>query len=137
MGRYTSGDIEYKFMFGVQSSDAANRFKVKPEYIFWEEDDCVPILTNLYYKFTKNNLKDIKNELKLIQDEIGEPFKGFYNYFKKNKYEYSPEDLIKILALQRDDFDKKIKLFADFRLGEKIKEVIEKRGKCEFYVELE
>ena len=36
MGRYYSGDIEGKFAFGIQSSDAADRFGVigqPPEYL--------------------------------------------------------------------------------------------------------
>jgi hypothetical protein len=43
MGRYTSGDIEHKFVFGVQSSTAADRFGATycesnyVEYYFDEE----------------------------------------------------------------------------------------------------
>ena len=51
MGRYTSGDIEHKFWFAVQNSNAADRFGVtgvQPE--------------ELYYYFDNGNLDDVEEE---------------------------------------------------------------------------
>ena len=39
MGRFTTGDIDYKFMVGVQSSRAADRFGYLGETIFYEDED--------------------------------------------------------------------------------------------------
>ena len=60
MGRYYSGDIEGKFWFAVQRSDAADRFGVtgqEPGY--------------LEYDFSKENLPQIKKELTKIKKTIG------------------------------------------------------------------
>jgi hypothetical protein len=46
MGRYYTGDIEGKFMFGVQSSDDANFFGVEGESrsldYYYSEEDTLP-----------------------------------------------------------------------------------------------
>lgn len=39
MGRFTTGDIEYKFMVAVQSSRAADRFGYLGETIFYEDEE--------------------------------------------------------------------------------------------------
>ena len=52
MGRYYYGDIEGKFWFAVQSSDAADRFGVigeEPHY--------------LEYDFTEDDLEEVEEEL--------------------------------------------------------------------------
>ena len=59
MGRYYSGDIEGKFVFGSQSSSAADRFGVAgrtPGY--------------LEYYYDETNLEDLETELKNIEDEV-------------------------------------------------------------------
>ena len=57
MGRYYSGDIEGKFWFAVQSSNAADRFGsigYEPDY--------------LEYYFNEDNLPDVQKELKKIEE---------------------------------------------------------------------
>ena len=76
MGRYYSGDIEGKFAFGSQSSDAADRFGVEgrtPGY--------------LEYYYDETNLDDLETELKLIEDEMGEHgeyLKVYYDLYGSN-----------------------------------------------------
>lgn len=55
MGRYYSGDINGKFWFGVQSSDAADRFGVTGKADF------------LHYYFTDHDLPQVENEIKAIK----------------------------------------------------------------------
>ena len=53
MGRYYSGDIDGKFWFALQSSDAADRFGVtgtQPNY--------------LYYYFDESDLEAVEEEIK-------------------------------------------------------------------------
>ena len=54
MGRYYFGDIEGKFAFAIQSSDAADRFGVSGEQ------------NTLSYYFGSDNLDTIEEELKNI-----------------------------------------------------------------------
>lgn len=61
MGRYYSGDIEGKFAFGVQSSNAADRFGVEgqpPDYI--------------EYNYNQDDMPLLKDELKVLEDSFGE-----------------------------------------------------------------
>ena len=39
MGRFATGDIDYKFMVGVQSSRAGDRLGYLGETIFYEDED--------------------------------------------------------------------------------------------------
>ena len=52
MGRYYSGDIEGKFMFAVQNSNAADRFGAT---------GCYP--NTIEYHFDEDHLEDINEEL--------------------------------------------------------------------------
>ena len=72
MGRYYSGDIDGKFWFGVQSSNAADRFGVtasEPSYI--------------NYYFDEENLEDVENEIKNIKESLGEWKEKLDNFFNK------------------------------------------------------
>ncbi len=61
MGRYITGDIERKLWFAVQNSNAADRFGVtgyEPAY--------------LEYQFEQDDLEKVQEELKVIENLIGE-----------------------------------------------------------------
>lgn len=115
MGRYYNGDIEGKFWFGVQSSDAADRFGVEgvqPEY--------------LEYRFDTEHIPTIKEELTLIEKTIN--VKDYESYHYDCKCNKTAEELN-----ITEDGDKE---FADYRLGKQILERLEKDGECWFEAEL-
>ena len=59
MGRYYSGDIEGKFWFGLQASNAPSRFggvEQEPAYIT--------------YYFEEESLEEIEQEIKAIEEKL-------------------------------------------------------------------
>ena len=58
MGRYYNGDIEGKFWFGLQSSDAADRFGYEGT------------TTHLDYYFDQEELPTVEAEIKSIEESI-------------------------------------------------------------------
>lgn len=101
MGRYYSGDIEGKFMFAVQSSDAGERFganeleKSLIEYV-------------VYY----DSYQDIKKEL----DEIlstGAVARVDRMFEKESGYN---DETCKVYGVSKNDLSE----YADYRLGRKI-----------------
>jgi len=119
MGRYYSGDINGKFWFAVQSSNAADRFGVigeTPNY--------------LTYYFDESNIDEIKEELKRIEESLGEQLKIMENFFNKGTG-YNDE------MLKENNIDEnKLSDYADYLLGEKILKCIEENGECSFDAEL-
>lgn len=123
MGRYYSGDIEGKFWFGVQRSDAADRFGVtgyEPNYI--------------EYYFTQENLPQIKKELAKIKKTIGSENLKKLNKFFKNVNGYNDQIMTEDGVLEiwnEHDSD-----YADYLLGEKIKNYLKNNYECSFKAEL-
>ena len=128
MGRYYSGDIEGKFVFGSQSSSAADRFGVAgrtPGY--------------LEYYYDETNLEDLETELKNIEDEIGEQGEYLKIYYDL----YGVEDDVKITFGEYLEKGEKKPLnkeqlleFFDYRIGKKIQACIKEQGSCSFTAEL-
>ena len=119
MGRYFSGDINGKFWFGTQSSDAADRFGIEgyvPEY--------------LRYSFDKKNLEGVEKEIKNIEETLGEKL-ALINEFFKEKESYSSSDLNKAGITGND-----LSEYADLELGIQIRDCIKKLGYCSFEAEL-
>ena len=128
MGRYYSGDINGKFVFGSQSSVAADRFGVvgvAPGYVD--------------YYFDEDNLEDLELELKNIETEMGE-----HGHYLKVYYDlHGSSDDVKITF---EDYLKKgdkkplskdqISDFFDYRIGKKIQGCIKEQGNCSFTAEL-
>ena len=124
MGRYTSGDIDHKFWFAVQNSDAADRFGVtgvQPE--------------ELYYYFDEDSLPGIKQELKNIEDKLGNNLVLMNKFFEENT-SYTDEKLAEYLIVELDVAKNLLKDYADFELGLKIAEAVRTTGECEFTAEL-
>jgi hypothetical protein len=126
MGRYYEGDIDGKFWFGVQSSNAADRFGSKgyePNYID--------------YTFTReDHLGTVKNELDSIRTAIGEDnIKILDNFFEQNnaysnlKMEEINKDLPGIWNKHKSDY-------ADYGLGLQIYNYLLEHDYCEFTAEL-
>lgn len=71
MGRFTTGDIEYKFMVAVQSSRAADRFGYLGETIFYEVEETKEVFSiEIHYIFDKNDLRYVKEELENIKNNL-------------------------------------------------------------------
>jgi hypothetical protein len=123
MGRNYFGDIDGRFWFAVQNSNAADRFGVtgvEPQ--------------ELYYYFDKGNLDDVEEELKVIKKQLGSYRTKMKEFFKSNEY-YSDEDLVKHLGIPEDKVKKLLKDYADYELGMKIRKSILENGQCEFTAE--
>lgn len=119
MGRYYSGDIEGKFWFGVQSSNAADRFGQRgyePNYI--------------EYHYTDHDLDEVEVEIKRIKDELGNKVEILDRFFTEY-YSYSDDDLEKIGISNHD-----LSEYADLELGIKIRDCIKENGVCSFTAEL-
>lgn len=119
MGRYYNGDIEGKFWFGLQPSDTASRFggeELEPSYIT--------------YYFNEDHLKEVEEEIKYIEEKLGDNKKIIDDFFSK-KQSYSNKELEDIninQAMLRD--------YADLELGIKIRDCIVENGECTFDAEL-
>ncbi len=115
MGRYYNGDIEGKFWFGVQSSDAADRFGVEgvqPEY--------------LQYNFDEEQIPTIKEELALIEKTINvKDYDSYHHDCDCNKTAVE----LNITGVGNEEF-------ADYCLGKQILERLEADGACWFEAEL-
>ena len=123
MGRYTSGDLEHKFWFAVQNSNAADRFGVtgvQPE--------------ELYYYFDNGNLDDVEEEIKIIRKQLGKHRTKMNEFFKSNG-SYTDEKLAQYLGVSVDKAKTLLSDYADYELGMKIRKCILENGQCEFTAE--
>ena len=118
MGRFYSGDIDGKFWFAVQSSDAADRFGVtgeEPNYIT--------------YYFDEDNLEDVEAEIKNIEEGLGDKIATLDKFFEENNG-YNDEMIQKIGITKNELSD-----YADLGLGRKIRDCIKETGQCCFEAE--
>ena len=124
MGRYYDGDIEGKFWFAIQASNAGDRFGVQgqtPNY--------------LEYYFDQSNLDDIKDEVENIKNTLGtykEKIDDFFNIGRT----YTHEQLADFLKVDIEKCRLLLREYADLELGEKILKCVEQNGSCEFRAEL-
>ena len=136
MGRFTTGDIDYKFMVGVQSSRAADRFGYLGETIFYEDEDTKESFpVEIHYNFDKNYLKYVEKELENIKNNLTDNLEKIDLFFNSRKV-YQVEELALFLNKTAEETFEILHEYSDFKLGNKIKECIEKKGKCEFYAEI-
>jgi hypothetical protein len=120
MGRYYSGDIEGKFWFAVQSSAVAgDRFgcvESHPEVIDYYADE--------------DHLPTINQELKNIEDKMGDQLAKYDEFFNKNNG-YNNQMLT--------DAGLDVKLledYADYGFGVKLRDCIIEQGSCSFTAEI-
>jgi hypothetical protein len=120
MGRYYNGDINGKFWFAVQSSEAPSRFGgncYQPQVI--------------HYEFDKNeHYEDVCKEVDAIKTNLVNNLQKIEDLFK-DKLSYTLDDLSK--AEITDDM---LSEYADLLLGIKIKECLEQQDYCNFEAEL-
>lgn len=128
MGRYYSGDIEGKFAFGIQNSNAADRFGVIGQ---------IPNFIEYYY--SEDNLDDLKEELKNIEDAFGEHKPALKIYFDLYKTQdnapLSFSSYIKEGGLP-ELTESQLSEYYDYLLGRKILDCIQETGTCTFDAEL-
>lgn len=120
MGRYYSGDIKGKFWFAVQSSDAPSRFSKSAEC----EPSCIE------YFFDEDHLSEVQEEIKRIEDKLGNNLEKFDKFFKDNMG-YN-DIMLKEAGLPVDMLED----YADYKLGKKIEKCIIDQGQCSFSAEL-
>ncbi len=124
MGRYYSGDIEGKFWFAVQSSDAADRFGVTgqtPNY--------------LEYYFNEDDLTDVQEEVQRIKETLGEYLPKLEEFFSE-RGGYTDEQLAEYLEVDYVTTKYLLMEYADLHLGLKIEKELLETGSCEFQAEL-
>ena len=120
MGRNYDGDIVGSFWFGLQGSNAANRFG----YIGHPPE-------HLEYYFDEDNLKECEKEIKVIERKLGgnlELLDDFYDINVVDKPEHKA-----MVELISDDL---MADYADLVLGRKIRDCIKEIGGCSFTAEL-
>jgi hypothetical protein len=119
MGRYYNGDINGKFWFALQSSDAASRFggeELEPNYI--------------EYCFNEDHLDGVNEEIKNIQDSLGDKVKVLDDFFRGGAG-YNDKTLEGFGVTNKELND-----YADLGLGIKIRDCIMEIGHCDFTAEL-
>jgi len=130
MGRYYSGDIEGKFWFALQSSNAPSRFgaqEYEPSYI--------------NYYFDEEQLPKVKSELNRIEEILGEDLKRLQDFFEQtNGY-----NMIMIIDFYQTRYNETINEeevkdmlveYADYELGMKIADCIKEIGQCNINAEV-
>ena len=129
MGRYYTGDIEGKFMFGVQSSSDADFFGVEGE------------ATHLNYYYSEEELPKVEEGIKECEGVIGEYLVHIEKFFKDNN-SFSAERLAKYLsnALGKDVTEENTRFnlewYARLELGKEIRDCIKENDECNFEAEL-
>ncbi len=122
MGRYFTGDINGKFYFAIQPSNAADRFGVtghQPE--------------QLEYYFEEENLEEVEEEIKDIEESLGEWKQKIFDFFEStNGYN---DEIVEKYGLAPKEFNKHLNDYADLELGIKIRDCIKEQGSCQFEAE--
>tara|TARA_R110002012_G_scaffold113114_1_gene259078 strand:+ start:357 stop:737 length:381 start_codon:yes stop_codon:yes gene_type:complete len=108
MGRYYNGDIDGKFWFAVQPSNAGERFgakEISPYYIEYEidrEDSYNDIVKELESIESNGAIKKVDDMFKMLQ------------LLKGNGYD---DDTLKEYGVKEKDIEE----YADYELGKQIK----------------
>ena len=129
MGRYYHGDIEGKFMFGVQSSSDADFFGVEGQASY------------LNYYYSKEDLPKVEEGIKECEGVLGEYLKHIDHFFKE-KDSYNNEQLSKYLTekLGKDVTENNVAFnlewYARLELGREIRDCIKENDQCYFEAEL-
>ena len=129
MGRYYTGDIDGKFMFGVQSSDDANFFGVEGES------------RSLDYYYGEDTLPSVEEGVKECEGVLGEYLKHIEQFFKEND-SFNDERLAKYLtkSLGKDVTEENTRFnlewYARLELGREIRDCIKENDECNFEAEL-
>ena len=129
MGRYYTGDIEGKFMFGVQSSTDADFFGVEGE------------ATHLSYGFNAEDLPKVEEGVKECEGVLGEYLEHIDQFFKEND-SFNSERLARYLSnvLDKNVTEENVRFnlewYARLELGREIRDCIKENDECHFEAEL-
>lgn len=123
MGRYYSGDINGKFMFGVQRSDDADFFGVEGRQ------------GHLEYYFTEDDLEGVEEGIAECLRQLGDDKKKIDDFFSKNNG-WNEEMINKETGIALDRVMGVMEWYARLELGEKIRDCIKENGQCWFDAEL-
>ena len=124
MGRYFNGDIDGKFWFAVQSSDAADRFGVEgvtPNY--------------MDYWFQEDDLESVESEIESIKEKIGKDNLKLLDTFF-NRTEGYNDSILEENGISTKLWNEHKSDYADLCLGIKIRDCIKENGDCSFTAEL-
>ncbi len=129
MGRYYTGDIEGKFAFGVQASDAADQFGVEghhPQY--------------LEYFFTKGDIPEVEARLTELEESFEEYKTSILTYIdifgcKPYEQDISLERYLEEAGMEKLK-DYKLESYFDYNLGRQILQCIKEKGECNFSADL-
>ena len=119
MGRYYSGDIEGKFWFALQPSNASERFggtEREPDYIT--------------YSFEEHDLEAVEQEIQSIEENLGDKISILDKFFEQSNG-YNDATLEEI-GITNDE----LREYADLKLGIEIRDCIKEQGYCVFDAEL-
>lgn len=137
MGRYYRGDIEGKFWFGVQCSDAAVRFgctECEPSTIQYYTEDKETVVEEI--KRINKNLGKYKKAIKYLYKETGELNE---RTLADELVDYMfPDKSVEEKEAEKELIDAEflISEFADLELGKKILRCLNKRGSCSFEADM-
>ena len=129
MGRYYHGDIEGKFMFGVQSSTDADFFGVEGES------------RSVDYYYGEDTLPSVEEGIKECENVIGEQLVHIEQFFKENE-SFSDERLARYLSnvldknVTEENTRFNLEWYARLELGKEIRDCIKEHGQCNFEAEL-
>jgi len=129
MGRYYTGDIEGKFMFGVQSSDDANFFGAEGHASY------------LNYYYSKEDLPKVEEGVKECEGVLGEYLKHIDQFFIEND-SFNSERLARYLSnvLDKNITEENVRFnlewYARLELGREIRDCIKEKDQCNFEAEL-
>ena len=118
MGRYYSGDIDGKFWFALQGSNAADRFGVTGEQP-----------NTLIYYFSEDDLEGVEAEIKNIEESLGDKLQLIDKFFEeRNGYN---DKMLEEAGITTDE----LRDYADLGLGKQIRDSIIENGQCSFEAE--
>tara|TARA_R110002020_G_scaffold47639_5_gene135489 strand:+ start:2882 stop:3247 length:366 start_codon:yes stop_codon:yes gene_type:complete len=108
MGRYYSGDIEGKFAFAIQSSQAPERFGAR---------ECEPSYMDYYV--SPDSVDEVRKEVQSIETKHADQIKHIEKMFDENNG-YNDSTMEKY-GVTREGLSE----YADLRLGRQILEYLE------------
>ena len=128
MGRYYYGDIEGKFWFGIQDSNAPERF------------GCCES-SNIRYSISDGEIQKVWDELMYIIESMGKKvkylldkyFTQFGSYTEEIISDYLKEHNVDVSNLNINSI---ISDYADYEIGKKIYKCLKKCNDCEFEAEV-
>ena len=129
MGRYYHGDIEGKFMFGVQSSSDADFFGVEGQASY------------LNYYYSKEDLPKVEVGIKECEGVLGEYLKHIDQFFKEND-SFNNERLARYLGnvlnknVTENNVAFNLEWYARLELGKEIRDCVKENDYCGFEAEL-